>query len=98
MPNAVPALRCAGKTEQQAQVMRRLLDKTTPTMMKWIVQIILKSLRVREAAWRGGVTVGEGAGSGAGGVAGAHALLQAGCVCVCVCVAGALVAQAEALL
>ncbi len=37
----------AGKTNEQAKVFRNLLQRATARHMKWLVQIILKNLRVR---------------------------------------------------
>jgi hypothetical protein len=37
----------AGKVSEQARIFRNLMQKTTPRQMKWLVQIILKNLRVR---------------------------------------------------
>ena len=39
-----------GKTNEQAKIFRNLLQRATAKHMKWLVQIILKNLRVRGRA------------------------------------------------
>lgn len=48
----------AGKLKPQADILKRFISMTTPLQMRWLVQIVLKNLRVSVAPCRESFSTG----------------------------------------